>query len=168
MDQQEYDEKARVDFFNTLYKENYTRVYNFICRSQLRKDTKLAEDIVQSTFCEAWNKLDILLTHPNQNGWLMETAKMKYWSQRKKKSTTEIGYDDCLEEPFTTESRYNTLELEMIIDEALSIEERELFTRYFVEKNPIKLMAQRENMSEGAFKVKMHRIRKKVQKQFNV
>lgn len=93
---------------------------------------------------------------------------MKYWSQRKKKSTTEIGYDDCLEEPFTTESRYNTLELEMIIDEALSIEERELFTRYFVEKNPIKLMAQRENMSEGAFKVKMHRIRKKVQKQFNV
>ena len=168
MNQQNDDEKARVDFFNALYKENYIRVYNFVCRSQMRMDTKLAEDITQSTFCEAWNKLDILLTHPNQNGWLMETAKKKYWSQWKKKSSKEIGYDDCLEEPYSIESRYNTLELELIIDEALSIEERELFNKYFIEKNPIKVMAQRENMSEGAFKVKMHRIRKKVQKHFNV
>lgn len=168
MDQQNIDEKARVDFFNKLYEENYARVYNFVCRSQVRKDTKLAEDITQSTFCEAWNKLDILLTHPNQDGWLMETAKKKHWSQRKKKSSTEIGYDDCLEEPYTVETQYNTLELEMIIDEALSIKERELFDRYFVEKNPIKIMAERENMSEGAFKVKMHRIRKKVQKYFNM
>ena len=89
MNQQNDDEKARVDFFNALYKENYIRVYNFVCRSQMRMDTKLAEDITQSTFCEAWNKLDTLLTHPNRNGWLMETAKKKYWSQWKKKSSKE-------------------------------------------------------------------------------
>ena len=45
-------------------------------------------------------------------------------------------------------------------------EEKELFQKYFVEKNSVKMMARKENMSESAFKVKMHRIRKKVQERF--
>lgn len=165
MDDNNSQMKEKVDFFAKFYRENYTRVFNFVYRTQARKDAMAVEDITQSTFFEAWRKIDILLSHPNQTGWLMETARRKAWSQLKKCSSKEIGYDDCQEEPYV-ESEYNVLELQMMIDESLNAEEKKLFTKYFIEKNSAKIMAQQENMSEGAFKVKMHRIRKKVQEHF--
>ncbi len=157
--------KKRVDFFITFYRENYARVFNFVYRTQMHQEPMTAEDITQSTFCDAWRKIDILLTHPNPTGWLMETARKKVCHQLKKDNSSKISYDDDLQEPYI-ETRYNALELQMIIDEVLNDEEKELFQKYFVEKNSVKMMARKENMSESAFKVKMHRIRKKMQERF--
>ena len=157
--------KERVDFFIKFYQENYTRVFNFVYRTLAQREAMTTDDITQNTFYEAWKKVDILLTHPNQTGWLMETAKKKAWSQLKKSSSKEISYEESMEEPYI-ENAYNALELQMIIDKALTEDERELFRQYFVEKNSVKMMAQQEHMSEVAFKVKMHRIRKKVQNRF--
>ena len=95
----------------------------------------------------------------------MEAARKQVCHQLKMDNSSKISFDADLQEPYI-ETRYKALELQMIIDEVLNDEEKELFQKYFVEKNSVKMMARKENMSESAFKVKMHRIRKKVQERF--
>lgn len=161
------DMEERIVFFNSLYREHYKELFRFVYRAQLQKDVMAAEDIVQSTFCEAWNKLDMLETHPNVSGWLITTARNKILNKIKKFSSSEMVFHEYSEEPSYTESEYNVLELQMIVDKALTPEEKKLFIRYFIEKTPLKVMAEQEKMTVSAFKVRMHRIRKKVQEQLD-
>ncbi len=58
-----------------LYKEQYRNLFRYAV-SEL-KHKGFAEEIVQDTFLEAIKKIDDLMKHPNQTGWLMETVKNK-------------------------------------------------------------------------------------------
>lgn len=163
----EYSEEvlSKEVFFRRLFEENYQKLIHFICYAHLKVELKTAEDIVQDTFVEAINKYEQLRNHPNPGGWLMNTARFKLSTTVRRAYQTDVSFDDCTTEPSYSEAEYSAMELEVLIGASLSASEKELFMKYFVEQYPSRQMAQEQNMTENAFKVKMHRIRKKVQDQ---
>lgn len=62
------------NFFNELYQENFWKLrrYALTCLNENQ-----AEEIVQDTFFEATQKIDLLMAHENAGGWLMSTLKNK-------------------------------------------------------------------------------------------
>lgn len=69
------------NFFNQLYQETFWKLrryaLTYLSESQ-------AEEIVQDTFFEATQKIDILMTHENAGGWLMNTLKNKIKNLQRK------------------------------------------------------------------------------------
>lgn len=63
------------DFFTNLYIDNYRKIYNLICHRALLNCTADADDLVQDVFLLAYSKREMLETHPNPDGWLMNAAK---------------------------------------------------------------------------------------------
>ena len=79
--------------FNEMFRRNEAIVYNFIRYRIL--DKSLAQDVLQETFYLAYKKWDILKDHPNQTGWLLETARYKIQEfNRKIKKLEEYWFDD--------------------------------------------------------------------------
>ena len=167
MEKEQFDHFGIPDtkevFFQHLFEENYQKLIHFICYAHLKVELKTAEDIVQDTFVEAINKYEQLRSHPNPGGWLMNTARFKLSTTVRRAYQTDVSFDDCTTEPSYSEAEYSAMELEVLIGTVLSAQEKELFMKYFVEQYPSRQMAREQNMTENAFKVKMHRIRKKVQ-----
>ena len=156
------DKKAA---FDRLYLEYYPKLFHYVGGVLDYRNLMLVEDIVHDTFMTAWKKMDELCCHPNPGGWLMNTAKNKLRARRNKASSKEMGLDDYSIEPIEKESGYEAAELEMVVEKVLTPHDRGLFYKYFVEGYSVKEMAAQEKMTEGAFKVKMSRIRKKIQKE---
>ena len=77
------DKAARDNYFNELMKKTYDKIYTFVGKGC--GDREFVEDVVQETFYEAYRKIDILMVHPNQMGWLYETAKNKRMKLGKKR-----------------------------------------------------------------------------------
>lgn len=65
---------SQENFFNQLYQENFWKLRRYAL-TYLNENQ--AEEIVQDTFFEATQKIDILMTHENPGGWLMSTLKNK-------------------------------------------------------------------------------------------
>lgn len=80
--------------FNEMFRRNEAIVYNFIRYRIL--DKSLAQDVMQETFYLAYKKWDILKDHPNQTGWLLETArhKIQEFNRKIKKLECETSLDD--------------------------------------------------------------------------
>lgn len=159
--------EEKVSLFNELYRKHYDMLINCVSNAMNYRNPEMVEDIVQETFYELWRKMDDLVTHPNHGGWLVETARNKLRALRRRAWNREIGLEDCAFEPSSDMSEFSKVEMEMMVANLLNGHERELFLQYFVEGYSAKEMARREQMTENAFKVKMHRIRNKVQKEIN-
>lgn len=68
--------------FTRLIRENQAILYDFIkCRIL---DKSLAQDVLQETLYIAYKKWDQLKEHPNQTGFLIETARYKIQDFNKK------------------------------------------------------------------------------------
>ena len=146
-----------------LYEQNYRKMMSMVAKDTLCYP--VAEDIVQDTFYEAIRNWDKLEQHKNPGGWLMETAKFKMKSYRRKtnlKSLQEL--DDYEQDIECFKNEYGMVEISMIMDETLSVHEKTLFHMFYMEGYSVKEMAAYENISEGNFRVKMLRIREKVKK----
>ena len=76
--------------FNRLIRENQAILYDFIKYRIL--DKSLAQDVLQETFYFAYKKWDQLKEHPNQTGFLIETArhKIQEFNKRTRKLQCEI------------------------------------------------------------------------------
>ena len=153
-------EKA-MKFVEELYKENYNKIL-----SMVRKDTlcgSMAEDIVQDAFAEAVRKAEVLYTHENPGGWLMETAKYKTMSvHRRVQKRKLMETEDILMEIKGYEADYGLIELHLVMDQVLNEHELMLLHMFYYGGYSVRELARREGITEGNFKVRMLRIRNKV------
>lgn len=78
----ENTKKDDVGFFNRLYNQYYQKIYKYIL---FITGVRFSEDIVQETFCTAWEKLYEIKTHPSPQNWLYKTARNKIMTTMKKK-----------------------------------------------------------------------------------
>lgn len=152
-----------ADFFDALYRKYYDGLYVFVRSLLSREESRSAEDVVQDVFYEALCKAVLLETHPNPAGWLWETAKYKVMALKKKASTHEILiYDDTeLDEP-KVDINYERVEMNMVLEQTLNQHEREILECFYLKGYSVREMAEREQISEVNFKVKIHRLRKKL------
>ena len=149
--------------FNEMFRRNETIVYNFIRYRIL--DKSLAQDVMQETFYLAYKKWDILKDHPNQTGWLLETArhKIQEFNRKIKKLECETSLDDHDDyEHVVAKDEYGKAELDMVLEEELDEEEKTRFSRYIVAGYKISEMAQLENITENNMSVRLSRLRSKI------
>ena len=149
--------------FNEMFRRNEAIVYNFIRYRIL--DKSLAQDVLQETFYLAYKKWDILKDHPNQTGWLLETARYKIQEFNRKitKLECETSLDDHDDHEYVAaKDEYGKAELDMVLETELDEEEKTRFSRYFVEGYKISEIAKLENISENNMCVRLSRLRGKI------
>ena len=89
----ENTKKDDVGFFNRLYNQYYQKIYKYIL---FITGVRFSEDIVQETFCTAWEKLYEIKTHPSPQNWLYKTARNKIMTTMKKKmNICETPIPEC-------------------------------------------------------------------------
>lgn len=168
------------NFFQSLCEQYYADLGNFLLA--LTKDRELAQDLLQETFIVAWNKRELLLTHPNPAGFLFQTARLclKHARQKQKKQQDRVLYLDreqlaqqkqeqhgndpweelCLQQDAAIdESKWITAALQQLSDE-----EYLLYRQHYLEKKTFVQLAQEHQQSAVCLRMRALRIRKKVQK----
>lgn len=63
------------EFIEKLFFSEYEKLCTYAEHTLIDRDN--ADDVVQDTFHEAVKKFDVLISHPNPAGWLMQTLKHK-------------------------------------------------------------------------------------------
>lgn len=134
------------------------------------KDTCMVEDIVQDVFLEAVKKYDSFKNHPNQIGWLYQTAQYKIKEyERKLRKLNESDIEE-LEDVMADDnvSGYLETELKLLLCEAMTPEERLRYYRYFLWGWTIEEIAEAEGISVNNMRVKITRLKKKLLQQVNI
>ena len=168
------------NFFQSLCEQYYADLGNFLLA--LTKDRELAQDLLQETFIVAWNKRELLLTHPNPAGFLFQTARLclKHARQKQKKQQDRVLYLDREQLAQQKQEQHGNdpweelcLQQDAAIDETkwitaalqqLSDEEYLLYRQHYLEKKTFVQLAQEHQQSAVCLRMRALRIRKKVQK----
>ena len=168
------------NFFQSLCEQYYADLGNFLLA--LTKDRELAQDLLQETFIVAWNKRELLLTHPNPAGFLFQTPRLclKHARQKQKKQQGRVLYLDREQLAQQKQEQHGNdpweelcLQQDAAIDETkwitaalqqLSDEEYLLYRQHYLEKKTFVQLAQEHQQSAVCLRMRALRIRKKVQK----
>ena len=168
------------NFFQSLCEQYYADLGNFLLA--LAKDRELAQDLLQETFIVAWNKRELLLTHPNPAGFLFQTARLclKHARQKQKKQQSRVLYLDREQLAQQKQEQHGNdpweelcLQQDAAIDETkwitaalqqLSDEEYLLYRQHYLEKKTFVQLAQEHQQSAVCLRMRALRIRKNVQK----
>lgn len=155
-------DEEEQELINRLYSDNYDTLLGFAANSQDCRNAMAAEDVVHDAFCEAIRKIDEVKVHENPGGWLMQTVKYKLSAEKKKFCSRDIGYEDWETEPSMEDNKFEAAELNMLMESELNEHERKLIHLYYDYGYTAKEIAARENITDGNFKVRMCRIKKKM------
>ena len=155
----ENTKKDDVGFFNRLYNQYYQKIYKYIL---FITGVRFSEDIVQETFCTAWEKLYEIKTHPSPQNWLYKTARNKIMTTMKKKmNICETPIPECeldtyeavaYEEQFTFDDLKNVL----------TSNEIKMLRQHFIEGYSIKEISIANSMKIGTGTMKFSRMYKKI------
>lgn len=166
-------EQAKVkEYFNSLYNEYYALIYKYTLVS-LNFNEYLAKDCVQEVFLTVYEKIDIVLKHPNPGGFIIITAKYivkkhqaKISSQNEKTIPLEntqvkdLSYNVDFDEPDSDDLDLDELKVTLL--QSLSSQESLLYNLFYEEKFSIAQIAERLEITPGNVKVKLFRLRAKV------
>lgn len=153
--------KKQDRFFRELYDDTY-----YILKREayyMVRDEEAVHDILQETFLEAYNKIDVLSKHNNPKGWLVNTVKYKAMPYRKKmserlKKEVQLEFDG---EEFEFEVLSKVDEYPFLIfdflEAALKKEEYEMVIKRVLGGLSFKELADEYNISEGACKMRVKR-----------
>lgn len=153
------EEKSAL--ISKLYREMYIEIFQFVigyCR-----DKHLTEEVVQEVFYEAWRHAEKLKVHENRRGWVYNTAKYKVkqsLAKRARLRANEEPIGDLLD-TFSVEDTYEFLALDEF-SHMVSKEQMELLKSRYQEKNTYVEMAEDFGSSEGACKMVVSRIRRRI------
>lgn len=154
------------DLIRQLYEKEAEHLYYFV--KKMVEDGELAQDIVQEVFCVAMRKEELLIEHPEPVAWLYCTAKYVILSEcRKKQKRDSLSCYEEMEEILT--DAHAELEFSMAEedDEVLTIltdRECEIVELVYVQGYKTKEAADRLSMNENTLRVKLLRIRNKLER----
>lgn len=156
---------TNTEFTIRLAKEYYKSVYRYA--NKICSDESMAADIVQDTMLIAYQKADELKEHPNITGWLCRTA--RYRMLQILENTLDYEELDSLADVLSDNS---DLEEEYIarlekypkMARELESDEIQLIIKHFEEGYSCKELAKEYNTTEAPVKMKILRIKKKLQK----
>jgi|GEM_PF-776192 len=154
----------------TLTRRYYSRIYSFCARRM--PDRESAEDAVQEVFAAFWEGPDFT-EEEAAAGWLYRVARSKisdFYRARARRAEFEadVPPEDLPEgimrrasgEDPTAEEALGTAEKELL--GRLSPGEAELFRDAFLEEMTYAALAEKYGASEGAMRIRVHRLRKKI------
>lgn len=150
------------------------RLYN-VCRrdiiAMVKKDfacAPYAEDILQDVFKEAVRNGEKLMTHENPAGWIFETARNKMMNKKRKVHYRSQKEDRTVDiNTIAVDDDFGIVELFSLLDSTLNKHEKMLIYMYHYEGYSARELAAMEGITEGNFKVRMLRLRKKLKEELD-
>lgn len=154
------------DAFGEIYNLFLKRIYRFVYFSV--RDQKLAEDITQDTFLRAWRSLaSFSLSRGSFQAFLFAIARNLVidWYRKKKEISLEAiadpSYQEHVDEKIIQDEQKQQLNRALV---KLKFLERQIVTlRYFEELSFFEI-GKVVHLSEGAVRVRLHRILKQLKK----
>lgn len=161
-----------MERFKVLCDENYKRIYRYIYA--MTSDRTLTEDLVQDVFLAAYEKGDAFLSHEKPAAFLYKTAKFLTCSalrkvQARREETLSGDFPSLERDP----AEVLSMEDDRQIDEMdhvpqvlgkLSVEQRDLYNRYYLNHEPMKEIAASLGLKEPALRMRYVRLRKDVRR----
>ena len=162
-------------FFEQLYRNLFPELKIYAMRS-LQNDAQ-AEEVVQDTFHEALQKIDVLMGHENPEAWLVLTLRNKIWNYRRSVGKDrerilsldvgvieELGWEDATIEAVLDKLIVQDTERQM--RQALTDEEQYLLRRLVFEEATHREIAHELGISVWTSQKRLERIRDKLEKEF--
>ena len=166
MDQRN-DTTNRNELINSWYEQHHANMFRYAIRKL--HNSEVAEDCIQETFRIATEKVETLTSHNNIGGWLMQTLKnqialffrseahkKKLYARIAEKDGSHLTYIDN----WVSETIIHGMRDKLLA--GLSEKELSLYNLFYEQKHRIKEIAQRENISEAAVKMRLMRLRNKI------
>ena len=162
-------------FFEQLYRNLFPELKIYAMRS-LQNDAQ-AEEVVQDTFHEALQKIDILMCHENPEAWLVLTLQNKIRNHRRSirknrervlsldvSVIEELGWADATIEAVL--DKLTVQDTEQRVRKALTDEEQYILRRLVFEEATHREIAQELGISVWTSQKRLERIRDKLEKLF--
>ncbi len=149
------------DPIESLYRSEFAKLLSYAYRRLGKLEP--AQDLVQDTFHEALQTKQTLRSHPNPQGWLMQTLKYKvltYENQLSRNAKLFVS-DESLGE-LAAES--DVTELMLMVEQTLTVQEYKLFQRLLLQGDSYLEVAQDLGITVWACRQRLCRVRKKLQK----
>lgn len=158
-------------FLEKLYRENFEHLWRYA--SAYLGDPERAAEIVQDTFHEAVEQIDVLMRHDNPQGWLKTVLKNKLMHARRSLNryihrflsldTDVINEDSVLS---TQSPPYKASDILKEIRAALSPEEWDLLRAITLEGRTYKAVSKELGATVWTCQKRIQRIREKLRRQF--
>lgn len=157
--------------------ENHQNLYNTGRRilKKYHEGIELLPDDIQEVYSIMWMKKKELIEHPNISGWLVETLKNVISNRMrgvfKDKQNQSFSLDDeekvrkrkdlevAADQSKNTEATMDKLDR---IRERLGKKNTDLLLKYYGQNIPPAKLAEKMHMTEGALRVKITRLKKKL------
>ena len=151
-------------YFNKLYTESYPLLKRYVFH---KADQSEAEDILQETYYQAYQNIQLLIEHPNPMGWLMLTCKniINKHLQKSRKYSQYMVLGDCEEilQNVPAVDNYDSVYLEEL-KKILCDDEYFLLVKKYVEGYTVEELAKQLNITDGACKMRLKRAKKKARR----
>lgn len=144
-----------------LYKEMYSTLYAYALR--VLKNSALAEEAIQDTFCIACAKRDQVLSNPRPQGWVMVTLRhvmqnmLRTQQKLQQILSLSAGEELPIEEP-------ELLNVDLLFGNVSDSEDFQLLKRVALEQCTIPELAQELGISVETCKKRVQRARKRLRK----
>lgn len=154
--------KGNLDAMTFIFERYHLRVYNFLL--QMTRDKAVAEDLTQNVFYKV-----IRYRTSYQGGqfvsWIFKIARNIFsdYYQKKKKNQNNINFENLRDNDFYGDhDKSEEVQHLQVALNSLKVEERELIVMNRLRGIRYDKIAEITGSSEGAVKVKVHRIIKKL------
>lgn len=153
------------DFILMLSRKYYKPLYQYA--KKICDDGNFAADVVQDTLLIAYQKADELQSHENIGGWLYQTARYRILHTLEE----NLYYEDLstITETISDSSGFEDdcitiLDLYPEIARQLNPQDLRLIIRHYEEGYNVRELAREYDTSCASIKMRMHRIRRQLQK----
>lgn len=154
--------------FREFYYGTYDAFYRYVKRMAGRES--VTEDIVQESYCAAYRCWDMLTEHPKPVGWLYKTAAYIIRNMRRRKESQVLSLEAVqeAEESMRTADVYESVEVEIMLQNMLPQKEWELLHKYYIEGYSGADIAVQMGISEENIRMRLSRTRKKLREKLQV
>lgn len=161
------DTANRSDLVKSWYEQHHANMFRYAIRKL--HNSEIAEDCIQETFRIATERVEALASHKNIGGWLMQTLKNQIALFFRSEAQKKKLYAKITEKDGSYLTYIDNWASETIIDgmkdkllAGLSEKELLLYNQFYEQKVKIREIAQRENTTEAAVKMRLMRLRNKI------
>lgn len=159
--------------YEEMYENQYPGIHNYV-RRMICHNEGAVDDLTQEVFFVAYEKWEMLRTHPNIPGFLTLVArnKMKKWFQKQNRagldSSDLIDTMTYAEEPADELDAYQMVDFYSSLEHTLSGRDLSILRHYYEYGYTSSEMAERLGITESCFKVRIARMKKKIKSSMKV
>lgn len=147
--------------FEQFYLNTKALIYQYLY--QHGEDFFETEDIAQETYLMALEEWDSLKEHPNPAGWLMVTARNLCKGYHRHVYFRKESFEEKEDIPYE-EPAYNLVLMEDLLKNVYKKRDLPIARKYFLEGESIEEIAEDMGVSEGAFRSKIYRMKRRMQR----